>query len=89
MSLQPSRDFSWREGHQDVLNAHPVPERNTQTTAPNPVAVRARIVWAREGEELIATLAVAWTSQLVLVELADARCAVRGVWLEPADVQRT
>ena len=52
--LLPSRDPSWWEGRQEILNAHPVPERRLQKTAPDPIPVRARIVWAKDGEELVA-----------------------------------
>ena len=82
--VRPSRDPSWWEGRQEVLNARRVPERRVQRTAPDPIPVRARIVWAKDGEELITTRCMAWTSRLALVELSDARCAVRSV---PADVE--
>lgn len=79
---------SWHEGRQAVVNACPVPPRRAQRDAPVPVPVRARIVWQRDGEEQVQTVARAWTSRLVLVELSDARSTFRGVWLDPGDVER-
>jgi len=71
---------------QQILNAREIPERRLQTSGHIPV--RARIVWEREGEERIDTIAGAWTSRLVLVQLADSRYRFRGVWLDPSDVER-
>lgn len=79
---------AWSEGRQAVLNAHPVPPRKAQRDAPDPIPVRARVVWERDGEELVETVAQAWTSRLVLVTLSDRRAELRGVWLDPRDVQR-
>lgn len=50
--------------------------------------MRARLVWERDGEEWFDTYAFAWTSRLVLVQLADPRYLFRGVWLDPSDVER-
>lgn len=79
---------AWSEGRQAVLNAHPVPPRKVQRDAADPVPVRARVVWERDGQEFIETVAHAWTSRLVLVMLSDPRAELRGVWLDPGDVQR-
>lgn len=80
---------SWHEGRQAVLNAHPVPpERLQRGWRSEPIPVRARIVWERDGVETLETFANAWTSTLVLINLPDARSRLRGVWLDPSDVQR-
>lgn len=80
---------AWDEGHQSVLNAHPVPQLRAQRGwGTTPIPVRARIVWERDGLEVVATTVQAWTSRLVLVNLPDRRASVRGVWLDPSDVER-
>lgn len=76
----------WRRDWQRILNARPIPPRRSQRTGWVPVV--ARIVWERDGVERVETAAFAWTSDLVLVQLADARYRFRGVWLVPADVER-
>jgi hypothetical protein len=53
-----------------------------------PVPVVARVVWAVDGEEHIATEAVGWTGQAVFVRLADPRCRTNAIWLDGADVER-
>lgn len=51
--------------------------------------VRARIVWAEDGEEWIEARATRWTRLHVFVEWRDRRLAgAIGVWLVAADVVR-
>lgn len=76
---------AWDEELVVITNSHPVPARFTRARVP--IQIRARIGWD-SGPEVIETLAVAWTSQLVLVQLGDKRCQFRGVWLAASDVQR-
>lgn len=71
---------------QKIRNARPIPERRLQTSGH--ILVRARIVWEHDGEQWIDTVAFAWTSRLVLVQLVDQRYLFRGVWLDPSDVER-
>lgn len=71
---------------QRILNARPIPPRRSQRAGWVPVV--ARIVWARDGVEHLETHAFAWTSELVLVQLADPRFRFRGVWLDTVDVER-
>jgi len=58
------------------------------TTAAAPIAVTARIVWGKDGEEHVPASAIAWTSTLVLIELRDPRCATIAAWFDPADLRR-
>lgn len=71
-----------------ILNASPIPPLRIQAIAGNLIPVTARIVWERDGVELVETAATGWTSRLVLVLMSDRRTRTRGVWLDPADVSR-
>ena len=73
---------------QRILNAQEIPERRRQRNSH--VRVTARLVWERDGEQRIDTVADAWTRNpdLVHVELTDTRYRFRGLWLLPADVER-
>lgn len=77
--------LAWYEGQVAITNHHEVPARFTD--ARQPIPVRARIAWAT-GDETIETYAVAWTSQLVLVQLSDRRYQLRGLWLAVRDLER-
>lgn len=79
---------NWDEGRQAILNSRPVPPPRAQRGARDTIRVRARVVWERDGEEVLDTVAVAWTSRLVLVRVSDSRAVVRGAWLVPTDVER-
>lgn len=50
--------------------------------------MRARLVWEHDGEEFCDTVARAYTTRLVLVDVLDRRRLVHGVWLRPSDVTR-
>lgn len=50
--------------------------------------VTARIVWSRDGEELVETRVIDWVGRDVLVYMWDNRCSTRGVWLDASDVTR-
>lgn len=76
----------WWAGRQRILNSRAVPGRFTAAAPPVPVV--ARLVWADDGEELVETVATAWTSPLVLVAVGDPRSAYRGVWVPARDVTR-
>lgn len=83
--------LAWDAGRdvwQSIRNERPIPPRRAQVTAPAPVPVVARIVWARDGVEHHETVAWAWTTRAVLVELHDRRCQTIGVWLPRRDVTR-
>lgn len=71
---------------QRILNAQAIPPSWQQRDCWVPVL--ARIVWERDGDEVVETNAFAWVPRLVLVELRDARYRFCGVWLERADVRR-
>jgi hypothetical protein len=80
------RERPWHEGHQRILNGHDVPARFTRARVPIPV--RARIEWEIDGVELIDTVATAWTHSLALVDVSDARCRFRAVWVDIGEVVR-
>jgi hypothetical protein len=77
----------WCDGKQVVRNRHAVPARHLQHDLPD-IPVEARVEWADDGAEVIRTVAFAACGRLVLVLVSDARCDVRGVWLDAADVTR-
>jgi len=54
----------------------------------NPIPVRVRVVWDRDGEEWIDGGARRWTQTAVLVTFDDHRLQVGGVWVVPSDVER-
>jgi hypothetical protein len=45
-------------------------------------------VWAEDGEEQVATVALGWTGRDVYVRMTDTRYRLRAVWLDAADVTR-
>jgi hypothetical protein len=51
-------------------------------------AIRARLVFARDGEQWLYGWAVAWTKDAVCVQLEDRRLPTSRIWLAPSDVQR-
>jgi hypothetical protein len=54
----------------------------------NPIQVRVRIVWERDGEEWIEeAIARRWTKTAVYVTFDDDRLQISGVWVTPTDVQ--
>lgn len=49
-----------------------------------PVAVRARVVWTRDGTEVVVATAIRLGFDgAIFVELRDRRCSTLGVWLHP------
>jgi hypothetical protein len=55
----------------------------------NPIPVRVRVVWQRDGEQWIEeAMARRWTKTAVFVTFDDERLQISGVWVAPADVQR-
>lgn len=73
---------------QALLNARPTPPRNRQRLDRQPIPVTVRLLWERDGLELLDTLARDWVGHDVLVDVADERWGTRGVWLDVADVRR-
>lgn len=74
--------------YQDILNARSIPDRRLQRTDRRPIPVTARVVWARDGIELIDTLAWDWVGRDVRVAMSDLRRDTGGVWLDASDVTR-
>lgn len=77
---------AYRDQWQDILNGLPIPPRGRQHDCHIPVT--ARLVWERDGLELLDTTAYAWFGRLVLVEVLDHRRRIHGVWLHVSDVRR-
>lgn len=79
---------------QKVLNEHwPLrdskgPHARGIPDQPNPIPVRARIVWEGDGEQWIEGKAGRWTRNAVFVALDDERLRAIGVWLRPEDIRR-
>ncbi len=76
------------EHWQAVLNEVEIPPRRAQVPASVPLPVTARLVWECDGVEQLETVAWAWTTRAVLVELHDRRRQTIGVWIPVADVSR-
>lgn len=76
------------DDRQTITNARPVPERRAQHDLRVPARVVARLVWERDGPELVHTQARAWAGRDVLVDVRDVRHPFLGVWVDAADVQR-
>lgn len=79
---------SHRELWQSIVNALEVPPRRAQVAPPDPVPCVARIVWERDGEELVETHATAWTTRAVLVRITSPRWRIAAVWIPARDVRR-
>ena len=81
-----SAPSSWRTW-QRVLNEQwpPHPDR---TVAHEPIAVRVRVVWERDGLTWLDGGAIRWTTREVFVLIRDPRCSILGVWVPSADVVR-
>lgn len=73
---------------QTILNARPIPPRSAQRVDRRPIPVTVRVVWERDGAELIDTEAIDWVGRDVLVQIADDRCQTKGAWLPAEDVRR-
>jgi hypothetical protein len=54
----------------------------------DPIPVRVRVVWKRDGEEWVDGEATRWTERVVFVEFRDRRLSTIGVWVRPNDVRR-
>lgn len=88
MARETYDQANWDEGRQRILNGHPVPHRHLQISPPNPIPVHARIMWEQGATEWIDTTADAWSGQLVLVLVSDARVWIKGAWLNATDIER-
>lgn len=77
-----------RAGEPLILNARPIPERRLQQLGRTAIPVAVRLVWERDGEELVKTVARDWVGRDVLMDVDDRRWPTRGVWLDAGDVRR-
>ncbi len=73
---------------QRILNARPIPPRRLQDLGRDTIPVTVRLVWERDGEQQLDTLARDWVGHDVLVDMADLRWPTRGVWVDADDVTR-
>jgi hypothetical protein len=82
------------KGAQDVLNASwPLVDENGEPhargiPARDPIPVRVRITFERDGDVWLDGLAVRWHGRHVCVECGDPRLRVRYVWVAAGDVIR-
>jgi hypothetical protein len=76
----------YRHLWQEISNAHEIPPRRSQRDCDIPVT--ARLVWERDGVELIDTVAYAWSGDLVLVLVPGHRTKALGAWVHKSDVRR-
>lgn len=66
---------------QRLLNGRPIPPRHLQRQNREPIDVRVRLVWERDGEEWVDTVALEWTRELVRVRIRDRRHPGAGGWV--------
>lgn len=79
----------WNAHHQPLRNRWAVPKSYTQVGyPPGPIPVRVRLHWYLDGEEWRDGHATAWTTRLVLVQVADQRLGANAIWVEAHDVKR-
>lgn len=87
-----------------MVHSHAAPEPSygrwqrvlNESWPPNPrdiknrpaIAVTVRIVFERDGEQLLEAQAVRWTGRHVYCEVHDARLQATGAWVDAADVVR-
>lgn len=85
-----STDGLRRSGDLDRALNESSPGDAATTLDRRPIPVRARIVWADAGEQLLEAHATRWTGRSVFVVPAGARCrnGTLGVWLDADDVAR-
>lgn len=73
---------------QSPVNALEIPPRRAQRDLVPPVAVVVRVEWPRDGVEVIAARAAAWTSTAVLCHWTEPRLQILGAWFSADDVTR-
>jgi hypothetical protein len=76
------------ERWQKALNERFPPNARWIPDQPNPIKVRVRIEWERDGEEWVPGTAIRWDRRHVLVRIGGRRYATIGFWMPPEDVQR-
>lgn len=81
-----SQSAGYRE--QEIHNALPVPPRRAQVDAVEPIPVRLRVVWEKDGQEFLDTVALGWTRRIVRVQVYDVRSRIVARWFAPEDVRR-
>lgn len=72
---------------QDVINTS-WPPNPRDVVRREPIPVRCRVVWKRDGEQLVDGRAIGWISRHVWVELGDDRLGPLATWLDAGDVTR-
>jgi hypothetical protein len=84
-AFMPAEQHGWSPG-QVIVNSTGAKEPRRRLEPP-PVPIRVRILWDRDGEEWIETVALGWTGREVHVRMSDPRYRLRAVWLDAADVR--
>ncbi|MBD0293512.1 MAG: hypothetical protein ICV70_08065 [Jiangellaceae bacterium] len=84
-TFMPPPQLGWEPG-QVIVNATGAKVPNHRLHPPVPVV--ARILWDRDGEERIDTVALGWSGREVYVQMLDRRYQFTAVWLDAADVRR-
>jgi hypothetical protein len=88
---------SWDAGRaswQAIVNEQAIPPRDRQRADRPSWPVVVRVVWERDGEQLVVSRAVDWVRSSapggwsVLVRVVDRRRSLGWVWLAAADVHR-
>lgn len=64
------------------------PSRPRDVVLRDPIPVRVRVVWARDGETVVDGRAVGWIGRHVRVELDDPRLGPLATWVDASDVHR-
>jgi hypothetical protein len=80
--------YAHREDWQPITNARAIPDRRRQHELAAPIPVRVRLIWQRDGAELLDTIAVGWAGQLVHVQVRDVRVRIGFAWVHAEHVVR-
>lgn len=80
--------YAHRDTWQPLTNAHSVPDRRLQHDLTTPVPVRVRLIWQRDGPELLDTIALGWAGHLVRVQVRDLRSRAAYAWVHAEHVAR-
>jgi hypothetical protein len=84
-AFMPAQQHGWSPG-QVIVNDTGAKEPRHRLEPPVPIT--ARILWDRDGEEWIETVALGWTGREVYLRMSDPRYRLRAVWLDASDVRR-
>ena len=80
--------YAHRDSWQPITNARAIPDRRQQHELTTPIPVRVRLIWQRDGTELVDTIAFGWAGQLVHVQVRDVRVRIGFAWVHAEHVVR-